>query len=193
MVPPLGLSERIVAGAQSLWPLAVVVTLLVARPTGIHVPHRFGLAEEPSAVAGAPARGHKQRAGRRWRRSSSAVPRPWSVGRWPARPRCSSSSGAWRGPWAPRPAQGELRGDLQFDLEGPRGTRRAWTVSAGPLRATARRGPSSAPTLVLRTTPDDLLRLVAGRLDAGDALLDGRLDLEGDLALAVRMGDLSRR
>ncbi|MSW51041.1 MAG: hypothetical protein F2817_09175, partial [Actinobacteria bacterium] len=88
---------------------------------------------------------------------------------------------------------GDLRGDLQFDLEGPRGTRRAWTVSAGPLRATARRGPSSAPTLVLRTTPDDLLRLVAGRLDAGDALLDGRLDLEGDLALAVRMGDLFRR
>jgi hypothetical protein len=88
---------------------------------------------------------------------------------------------------------GDLRGDLQFDLVGPRGTRRAWTVSAGPLRATARRGPSSAPTLVLRTTPDDLLRLVSGRLDAGDALLDGRLDLEGDLALAVRMGDLFQR
>lgn len=88
---------------------------------------------------------------------------------------------------------GDLRGDLQFDLVGPRGTRRAWTVSAGPLRAVARRGPSSAPTLVLRTTPDDLLRLVSGDLDAGDALLDGRLDLEGDLALAVRMGDLFRR
>jgi hypothetical protein len=88
---------------------------------------------------------------------------------------------------------GDLRGDLQFDLVGPRGSRRAWTVSAGPLRAVARRGPSSAPTLVLRTTPDDLLRLVSGELDAGDALLDGRLDLEGDLALAVRMGDLFRR
>lgn len=88
---------------------------------------------------------------------------------------------------------GDLRGDLQFDLEGPRGTRRAWTVSAGPLRAVARRGPSSAPTLVLRTTADDLLRLVSGDLDAGDALLEGRLDLEGDLALAVRMGDLFKR
>lgn len=89
--------------------------------------------------------------------------------------------------------EGELRGDLQFDLVGARGARRAWTVSAGPLRAVARRGPSDAPTLVLRTTPDDLLRLVSGRLDAGDALLDGRLDLEGDLALAVRMSDLFRR
>lgn len=88
---------------------------------------------------------------------------------------------------------GDLRGDLQFDLVGPRGSRRAWTVSAGPTRAVARRGPSGAPTLVLRTTPDDLLRLVAGHLDAGDALLDGRLDLEGDLALAVRMGDLFKR
>ncbi|MEV4423552.1 SCP2 sterol-binding domain-containing protein, partial [Patulibacter sp. NPDC049589] len=88
---------------------------------------------------------------------------------------------------------GDLRGDLQFDLVGPRGSRRAWTVSAGPLRAVARRGPAPAPTLVLRTTADDLLRLVSGQLDAGDALLDGRLDLEGDLALAVRMGDLFRR
>jgi hypothetical protein len=88
---------------------------------------------------------------------------------------------------------GELQGDLQFDLLGPRGSRRAWTVSAGPERAVARRGPSAEPTLVLRTTHDDLLRLVSGHLDAGDALLDGRLDLEGDLALAVRMGDLFRR
>lgn len=89
--------------------------------------------------------------------------------------------------------EGELRGDLQFDLVGPRNARRAWTVSAGPLRAVVHRGPSDAPTLVLRTTADDLLRLVSGRLDAGDALLDGRLDLEGDLALAVRMSDLFRR
>jgi alkanesulfonate monooxygenase SsuD/methylene tetrahydromethanopterin reductase-like flavin-dependent oxidoreductase (luciferase family) len=94
-----------------------------------------------------------------------------------------------------RPAgrSGELRGELQFDLVEEDGRVRSWTVEAGPLRAAARSGPAREPVLTLRLAPEDLLRLVAGRIDAGAALLDGRLDLEGDLALAVRMGDLFRR
>ncbi|WP_022929170.1 LLM class flavin-dependent oxidoreductase [Patulibacter americanus] len=94
-----------------------------------------------------------------------------------------------------RPAarSGEFRGELQFELVEADGQVAPWTVEAGPLRALARRGPAREPTLTLRLTRDDLLRLVSGRLDAGGAVLDGRLDLEGDLALAVRMGDLFRR
>ncbi|MGX6448076.1 SCP2 sterol-binding domain-containing protein, partial [Patulibacter sp. S7RM1-6] len=94
-----------------------------------------------------------------------------------------------------RPAArtGEFRGELQFDLLDADGRTRAWTVEAGPVRAAARRGAAREPTLVLRLASVDLLRLVSGRLDAGGALLDGRLDLEGDLSLAVRMGDLFRR
>ncbi|EHN10126.1 hypothetical protein PAI11_30190 [Patulibacter medicamentivorans] len=93
-----------------------------------------------------------------------------------------------------RPAAraGAFKGELQFDLVEADGRVRAWTVEATPLRSVARRGAAREPSLTLRLAPDDLLRLAGGRIDAGSALLAGRLDLEGDLALAVRLGDLFR-
>ncbi|WP_320669764.1 LLM class flavin-dependent oxidoreductase [Patulibacter defluvii] len=93
-----------------------------------------------------------------------------------------------------RPAAraGAFSGELQFDLLEADGRVRAWTVEATPTRSIARRGAAREPSLTLRLAPEDLLRLAGGRIDAGSALLAGRLDLEGDLALAVRLGDLFR-
>ena len=39
----------------------------------------------------------------------------------------------------------------------------------------------------------DFLRMAAGDLDAGRALLTGRLDLEGDFSLAQRLGEMFGR
>jgi alkanesulfonate monooxygenase SsuD/methylene tetrahydromethanopterin reductase-like flavin-dependent oxidoreductase (luciferase family) len=87
---------------------------------------------------------------------------------------------------------GAFRGELSFELHDEVGRTRTWTVVAGALRTSARRGAAGTPALTVRISVEDLLRLAGGRIDAGSALLDGRLDLEGDLALAVRLGDLFR-
>ena len=65
-----------------------------------------------------------------------------------------------------------------------------WAVEVGPQQATARPGPAAAPALTLKLTVADFLRMAARDLDAGKALLTGRLDLEGDFALAQRLGEM---
>jgi putative sterol carrier protein len=84
-------------------------------------------------------------------------------------------------------------GDLGFDLRRADGRTAHWTVSVDPRRATARPGRAAAPALTLTLTVADFLRIAARDLDAGRALLTGRLDLAGDFALAQRLGDMFGR
>jgi putative sterol carrier protein len=65
-----------------------------------------------------------------------------------------------------------------------------WTVALDPRRATVRPGPAADPALTLKLTVVDFLRMAAGDLDAGKALLTGRLDLAGDFSLAQRLGEM---
>ena len=58
---------------------------------------------------------------------------------------------------------------------------RPWTV---------RPGPATAPALTLKMALADFVRMAAGELDSGKALLTGRLDLEGDFSLARRLGEM---
>ena len=60
----------------------------------------------------------------------------------------------------------------------------------GPDGATVHPGAASAPALTLKLTVADFLRMAAQELDAGKALLTGRLDLEGDFSLAQRLGEM---
>jgi putative sterol carrier protein len=68
-----------------------------------------------------------------------------------------------------------------------------WSVALAPERATARPRPAPAPALTLKLTVADFLRLAAGDLDAGRAVLAGRLDLAGDFSLAQRLGEMFGR
>jgi alkanesulfonate monooxygenase SsuD/methylene tetrahydromethanopterin reductase-like flavin-dependent oxidoreductase (luciferase family)/putative sterol carrier protein len=81
-------------------------------------------------------------------------------------------------------------GELQYDLTRGDGRLLAWTVGVGPTEATVHRGPATAPALTLKMTVADFLRMAAGDLDAGKALLTGRLDLAGDFSLAQRLGEM---
>jgi alkanesulfonate monooxygenase SsuD/methylene tetrahydromethanopterin reductase-like flavin-dependent oxidoreductase (luciferase family)/putative sterol carrier protein len=81
-------------------------------------------------------------------------------------------------------------GELQYDLTRGDGRLVPWTVRVDPKEATVCSGPSDAPALTLRMTVADFLRMAAGDLDAGKALLTGRLDLAGDFALAQRLGEM---
>ena len=85
---------------------------------------------------------------------------------------------------------GGFSGDLQYDLRRSDGEVVSWTVSLGPERASVRPGAASAPALKLKMALVDFVRLAGGDLDPGKALLTGRLDMEGDLAIAARLGEM---
>ncbi|HEX2105119.1 MAG TPA: LLM class flavin-dependent oxidoreductase [Solirubrobacteraceae bacterium] len=97
--------------------------------------------------------------------------------------------GAMAGAYEPDKAHG-FSGELQYDLRRSDGRLVQWTVRVDPRRATARHGPASAPALTLKLAVVDFVRMAAGELDAGKALLSGRLDLAGDFSLAQRLGEM---
>jgi alkanesulfonate monooxygenase SsuD/methylene tetrahydromethanopterin reductase-like flavin-dependent oxidoreductase (luciferase family)/putative sterol carrier protein len=97
--------------------------------------------------------------------------------------------GAMAQAYEPDKAHG-FAGELQYDLTRRDGEVVHWTVRLDPQRAAARPGSAAAPALTLKMTVADFLRMAAGDLDAGKALLTGRLDLVGDFALARGLGEM---
>jgi alkanesulfonate monooxygenase SsuD/methylene tetrahydromethanopterin reductase-like flavin-dependent oxidoreductase (luciferase family)/putative sterol carrier protein len=97
--------------------------------------------------------------------------------------------GAMAQAYEPDKAAG-FSGDLQYNLRRSNGELVSWTVTLGPEGATVRPGAASAPALTLKLGVVDFVRLAGGDLDPGKALLTGRLDMEGDLAIAARLGEM---
>ena len=97
--------------------------------------------------------------------------------------------GAMAQAYEPDKAAG-FSGDLQYDLRRANGDLVSWTVTLGPERASARPGTASAPALTLKLGVVDFVRIAGGDLDPGKALLTGRMDIEGDLAIAARLGEM---
>jgi alkanesulfonate monooxygenase SsuD/methylene tetrahydromethanopterin reductase-like flavin-dependent oxidoreductase (luciferase family) len=85
---------------------------------------------------------------------------------------------------------GGFTGDLLYELRFADGRVRPWTVTISPDRAHARPGRPPDPRLTVKLTVADFVRLAGGDLDAGSALLTGRMDLEGDFSLAARLGEM---
>jgi alkanesulfonate monooxygenase SsuD/methylene tetrahydromethanopterin reductase-like flavin-dependent oxidoreductase (luciferase family) len=87
-------------------------------------------------------------------------------------------------------AAGGFSGELQYRLTRSDGTVVDWTVALDGERAAVRPGPARAPALKLVLGVADFVRIAGRDLDPGKALLTGRLDLEGDLAVAARLGEM---
>ena len=97
--------------------------------------------------------------------------------------------GAMAQAYEPDKAAG-FSGELQYDLRRSNGELVSWTVTLGPERADVRPGTASAPALTLKLGVVDFVRMAGGDLDPGKALLTGRMDMEGDLAIAARLGEM---
>jgi alkanesulfonate monooxygenase SsuD/methylene tetrahydromethanopterin reductase-like flavin-dependent oxidoreductase (luciferase family)/putative sterol carrier protein len=97
--------------------------------------------------------------------------------------------GAMADAYEPAKAHG-FTGELQYDLRRSDGRLVQWTVELDPRHATVRPGPATEPALTLKLGVVDFVRMAAGELDAGKALLTGRLDLAGDFSLAQRLGEM---
>jgi alkanesulfonate monooxygenase SsuD/methylene tetrahydromethanopterin reductase-like flavin-dependent oxidoreductase (luciferase family)/putative sterol carrier protein len=97
--------------------------------------------------------------------------------------------GAMAQAYEPDKAAG-FSGDLQYDLRRANGELVSWTVTLGPEGASVRPATASAPALTLKLGVVDFVRIAGGDLDPGKALLTGRMDMEGDLAIAARLGEM---
>jgi len=97
--------------------------------------------------------------------------------------------GAMVSMFVPEKANG-AEGDIVYELRNSRGAVKAHTVSIASGRATTHPGGAAEPRLTIRMGVADFVRIAARELDPGAALLSGRMDLEGDFALAVRLGEM---
>jgi alkanesulfonate monooxygenase SsuD/methylene tetrahydromethanopterin reductase-like flavin-dependent oxidoreductase (luciferase family)/putative sterol carrier protein len=97
--------------------------------------------------------------------------------------------GAMARAYTPAAANG-FTGEVQYDLRRADGRLAPWTVAIASDRAVARPGPASAPALTLKLAVADFVRMAGRDLDPGKAMLTGRMDLEGDFALAARLGEM---
>ena len=79
-------------------------------------------------------------------------------------------------------------GALQFDLRRSSGAVSHWVIVVAHDRATARPGTAEGPALTAQLSVADAIRILTGDLDAGTAILEGRLDLLGDFGVAMGLG-----
>jgi alkanesulfonate monooxygenase SsuD/methylene tetrahydromethanopterin reductase-like flavin-dependent oxidoreductase (luciferase family)/putative sterol carrier protein len=84
---------------------------------------------------------------------------------------------------------GGFSGEILYELRGARGTR-PWTLSIDGERATAEEREAKEPAVTLRADVPVFVRIAAGDLDPAKAMLEGKLEIEGDFAVAGRLGEM---
>ncbi len=91
--------------------------------------------------------------------------------------------------YVPEKAAG-FSGEIQYELRDATGTVKAWVVVVNGARARARPGRGPDPALTVAMALADFIRLAGEDLDPGRALLEGRIDLRGDVEVALRLGEM---
>jgi putative sterol carrier protein len=90
--------------------------------------------------------------------------------------------------FVPSAARG-FTGDILYSLRSARGAR-PWTVSVDGERATASPRVVESPAVTLRADVPVFVRVAAGELDPVKAMMEGRLEIEGDFTVAARLGEM---
>jgi putative sterol carrier protein len=81
-------------------------------------------------------------------------------------------------------------GDILYDLRTGDGRAKPWTVEIARDGARARPGRPTDPKLTLRVGLADFVRIAGRDLEPGRALLTGRMEIEGDVVVATRLGEM---
>jgi alkanesulfonate monooxygenase SsuD/methylene tetrahydromethanopterin reductase-like flavin-dependent oxidoreductase (luciferase family) len=82
-----------------------------------------------------------------------------------------------------------FEGELEFRLRRS-GAEASWTVEVRGKRARARKGRAHRPRVSIGTDVADFLRLLSGDAQPPTLVLDGRLEIHGDFAIASRIGEM---
>jgi alkanesulfonate monooxygenase SsuD/methylene tetrahydromethanopterin reductase-like flavin-dependent oxidoreductase (luciferase family) len=94
--------------------------------------------------------------------------------------------------YVPEVAAG-FEGEIVYELTRSSNGRRTpdvWTLRVQEGRATALQAGGAAPAVLVRLPLPDFARIVSGELHPAAALMDGRMELEGDLRVAARLGEM---
>jgi alkanesulfonate monooxygenase SsuD/methylene tetrahydromethanopterin reductase-like flavin-dependent oxidoreductase (luciferase family) len=83
-----------------------------------------------------------------------------------------------------------FEGAIVYDLGLADGTRRPWTVEVRDGQARVHRGASADPALEIRSPLADFVRVLTTAGSFYPLILDGRMTMEGDLALANRLAEM---
>ena len=82
----------------------------------------------------------------------------------------------------------DLAAIYQFDLSGPQGCQYHVEIKDGAC--SVREGAHPEPHVTFSMSGDDCLAVLSGRLDGHSVFLSGRLQISGDLGLAMQLGTL---
>jgi putative sterol carrier protein len=82
-----------------------------------------------------------------------------------------------------------LDAEIEIDLDGSA----QYTLLIRDQKISGHAGKAEKPRLVLRATEKDLLDIFQGRLDPGTAYFRGRLSVEGDMSLAMKLVSFFQR
>ena len=81
---------------------------------------------------------------------------------------------------------------IRWDIATPERAVVTYELDVSDGECTVSRGARSEPRVVLAMSLADFLRLVTGSLDAHQALAEGKIKVEGDLALATELSEWFR-
>lgn len=103
----------------------------------------------------------------------------------PAPPRTLDEAAEWLRKHFEPEAAGDLRVEIELDLTGPRGGPLTLRIDGGRLEVARSSAPQ--PQLRLRVAAPDYFAILAGRENAELLFMDGRLEIDGNLALAMKL------
>ena len=82
----------------------------------------------------------------------------------------------------------DVNGTIQFDLSGDNGGLYWFKMADG--QAESGEGRLENPTMTLKAAADDWAAVVHGDLNAMQAFMNGRLKIQGDMGLAMKLSSL---
>jgi putative sterol carrier protein len=85
----------------------------------------------------------------------------------------------------PADKAGDMDAEIQVNFTGEGGGN--WIIKFAEGKISAAEGQASAPRLTVTTGLADILAIAEGKLDAMAAFMQGKVKLEGDVGLAMRM------
>jgi putative sterol carrier protein len=84
-----------------------------------------------------------------------------------------------------------LEAEIQIKLTGESGGN--WIVKISGGKVAAIEGQASSPRLTVNTSLSDIQAIMDGKLDGMAAFMQGKVKLDGDVGLAMRMVSLFKR
>lgn len=84
-----------------------------------------------------------------------------------------------------------INAKIQFNITGNQGGN--WVASIQDQKLNVEQGTSPNPNLTLSADTQDIFKLVQGKLNPMQAFMLGKVQIKGDMGLAMRLVDLFKR